>query len=420
MDKRRTSCQSRFISLSVQNKMTALYLFLIVFGLANTSLLKLKNADLLHQMIAEQSRKCPYIALCHTPNSSVYRWDSSGFYKPCCKECSCKDTCVEDDSCCPDYFLPINNPMPTEQPLGITMDQIDTKTEIEGKECVKIQHGRIQNQNGFIMVASCPSSYDDIAVKRKCEMKLDYDSQFDLIDHVPVTDTELGQAYKNRHCWQCNMPTNSSTKFWHIALICRMTFFSFDFFPIKDVFTFLETVVLDRSKMCSIDFKYESTGISANTTLTNCTYNTMIDTCNKDTSNDDLLTLCNAYTWPIEARVPESRLYRNYACMLCNEVKFTGRCIRHIKKGKFTIQFTHDFNSTQKLTTPNNTSTSDKQIINRYFPNKDGEVRYKKGFVYDVRKVCILYISFFYVLNMSLLLSFSVSSDSFNKSIQMI
>jgi hypothetical protein len=53
------------------------------------------------------------------------------------------------------------------------------------------------------------------------------------------------------------------------------------------------------------------------------------------------------------------------------------------------IQFTSLLNRNRKLSTSSGTSSKgDKHgIINRYFPNTDGEVRCKKGFAYDIKKV---------------------------------
>ena len=366
--------------------MAAQYLFLFLLGLANASLSNFKSTDLLSEMIAEQSRKCPYIAFCHKPNSSVYNGDASGSLSPCCKECSCKDSCVEEGSCCPDYFTKDFLTETAHTHLS-TMEQSITTKGLDGTECVKIQHGPFRNQKGYMMVATCPSTYDDVVVKNKCEMKLDYHFAFNLLDHVPVTDIDRVQTYKNRHCGQCNMQTNSSFRVWNISLTCELSFFYFNLFPVKDVFTFIESAVSDSS--CNLSFEDQTTDISENTTLTNCTYNTMIDKCNNDTSNDDLHTLCSQYTWPIETRVKvENRLYKNYACMLCNGVKFRGYCLNFTRMKAITIHFTTDFNS-NLLSISSDTPRASQQIINRYFPNKDGDVHCKKGFVYDVRKVCI-------------------------------
>jgi hypothetical protein len=68
--------------------------------------------------------------------------------------------------------------------------------------CVKAQHGDIENKNGFMMIASCPTKFDDVEVKRKCDVKLPYTAPFNITDNLPVTFTDVEQTYKNRYCAQ--------------------------------------------------------------------------------------------------------------------------------------------------------------------------------------------------------------------------
>ena len=121
--------------------------------LANVSSSGLNSTDMLSYLIAEQSRKCPYIALCHTSNRSVFKWDANRLFPPCCKECSCEDTCVKDGSCCPDYFIKDNTTEHGQWHDGITTSATAKSNLVvtDRKECVKVQHGNIENEEGYLM-----------------------------------------------------------------------------------------------------------------------------------------------------------------------------------------------------------------------------------------------------------------------------
>jgi hypothetical protein len=102
------------------------------------------------------------------------------------------------------------------------------RTETYRLECVKKQHGHTENKNGYMMVASCLTKFDDVEVKRKCEVKLPYAAPFNIADNLPVTFTNVGQTYKNRYCAQCNVDHDLDPAFWHVALLCTFQFFSLE------------------------------------------------------------------------------------------------------------------------------------------------------------------------------------------------
>lgn len=208
------------------------------------------------------------------------------------------------------------------------------------------------------------------------------------MDHLPVTYIHLGQTYKNRYCAQCNIGKDVYATFWDVSLVCKLTYFSFRILPILSQYEFADALVFgSKKKSCNI--VYESQITSFNETFSSCVYNNMIDTCKEENSNDFLRTLCRRYYWPIEIRVSSTyRLFNNYACLLCNGVAFRESC-KEIKEmvPPIHIQLTAALNSTRKLSTFRGSVPNDRRIINRYFPNKHGEVHCKKGFVYDARKV---------------------------------
>jgi hypothetical protein len=306
--------------------------------------------------------------------------------------CSCQDTCVEEGSCCPDYFNAEgidfkenqtshdNNKKPVSASANTTL----THTQ----ECVKVQHGRIQNQDGYMMVSSCPPNFDDIEVKRKCEMKIHHSNPFDIIDNVPVTYEDQRQTYKNQYCGQCNLQEDVVPTFWHVTLLCDLQYFAFKSISAVNQFEFIEAVLFTLPGKCNVVFEYETTNISVNAEPQKCTYDTMIDTCNEEHSNTFLQTMCKNYFWPItEQVISERKLYKNYACILCNGVSFREKCTLYKELKPVIIQFTSILNSTRKPSTFDNTSKYDQHVISRYFPNTDGEIRCKKGFAHDIRKV---------------------------------
>jgi hypothetical protein len=155
-----------------------IYFWSILLGsglniLTNTSLSSLNSSELASYLIAEQKHICPNISLCHTPNSSVFQWDVNRYFPPCCKECSCEATCVKDASSCPVDATEDSVAIKEQTRDGTEIPDYDNvgRTETYRLECVKEQHGHIENKNGYMMVASCPTKFDDVEVKRKCEVK---------------------------------------------------------------------------------------------------------------------------------------------------------------------------------------------------------------------------------------------------------
>jgi hypothetical protein len=105
------SCRSLSGIMKMLNAFIFFWRILLGSGLnilTNTSLSNLNSSEFASYLIAEQKHICPYIYLCHTPNSSVFQWDVNRYFPPCCNECSCEETCVKDASCCPDYVTEDN------------------------------------------------------------------------------------------------------------------------------------------------------------------------------------------------------------------------------------------------------------------------------------------------------------------------
>jgi hypothetical protein len=229
-------------------------------------------------LIAEQSKVCPYIALCHTPNTSS--WDENNHSPPCCKKCSCKDTCVKEGSCCPDY-LTEEDLFSSENDKPVIADANTTVTHT--LECVKVQHSSNHDQ-GYMMVASCPSDFNDIEVKQKCEMKKHFSNLFDIFEHAPVTYTDQGQTYKNQYCGKCIMQKDVFSLFWHVSLMCRFRYFTLQSISADYIFEFVETALFNSSMKCNIVYKYEGTNTNLTVAPQMCKYSTIIDTCSEKTS----------------------------------------------------------------------------------------------------------------------------------------
>jgi hypothetical protein len=238
------------------------------------------------------------------------------------------------------------------------------------------------------MVASCPTKFDDVEVKRKCEVKLPYAAPFNITDNLPVTFTDVGQTYKNRYCAQCNTDHDLDPAFWHVSLLCKFQFFSLEIFTVISQFQFAEALLYISKKTCNIVFRYKSSDVSHNLTPDICKYDTMIDTCAKENSNKVLDTLCKDYFWPVEIQVlGVNKLFKNYACILCNGVRFINRCRVYKASEPVLIEFRNQNITTPNISIANDISSDEQGLINRYFPNKDRMVHCKKGYVYDNKKV---------------------------------
>jgi hypothetical protein len=114
----------------------------------------------------------------------------------------------------------------------------------------------------------------------------------------------------------------------------------------------------------------------------------MIETCAIENSDKVLDTLCKDYFWPVETHVlGVNKLFKNYACILCNGVRFINRCPVYKASEPVLIELRSQNKTMPNISIENNISSDEQGLINRYFPNKDRKVHCKKGYVYDNKKV---------------------------------
>jgi hypothetical protein len=92
----------------------------------------------------------------------------------------------------------------------------------------------------------------------------------------------------------------------------------------------------------------------------------MIDTCAKENSNKVLDTLCKNYFWPVEIQVlGVKRLFNNYACILCNGVRFINRCRVYKASEPVFIELRNQNITTRNISIANDISSDEQSLFSK-------------------------------------------------------
>ena len=148
------------------------------------------------------SHLCPYTDFCHTKASKAFTYPDD--YGPCCSDCSCEDSCVETNSCCPDKT---NVP---DNPTGLVCKNTMVKKRGGTKDRF------VNGIRSYLIADRCPAGEQVMPdIQHKC-LGI---NRTTLDDYVWVSDTGTGKIFQNHHCAQCHGIKNWKT--WNIRTQCN-------------------------------------------------------------------------------------------------------------------------------------------------------------------------------------------------------
>ena len=139
---------------------------------------------------------CPHTDFCIFNKTKTFIDSSDGTYTPCCRQCSCDETCWMLDTCCPDITT-------TRPPGHGPVTCKDTQFEYADKTTPST--GNIYIANKYQVIDTCPLGYNRNA---KCVNSTLIKPE-SLDDIVIVSDARNhNRIFKNKHCAECHGITN--------------------------------------------------------------------------------------------------------------------------------------------------------------------------------------------------------------------
>ena len=252
---------------------------------------------------------CPYIKTCSL-NQTLYPANSK--VSSGCSACSCEPLCRIKRDCCPDY----------EDLDGI--DHVsDDKIDMQ---CLPLEN-MLSNSSyadralalskHYLTIHSCPKGQSSNSHADGCHSE--FSSK--VVDYIPVVDWRTSLIYKNYHCAYCHNITDPIA--WNIDTTCLELYL---------VDTVPETVEALRNLMNDCDIRLKAP-LGTHSELQLCrtdSYQNIIASCNQtghwNYYDAYVFEKCNSEVYislfydssPLAEGNPESLIYKNPFCFLCN------------------------------------------------------------------------------------------------------
>ena len=231
---------------------------------------------------------CPYTNFCHTNATKVH--EDTRKSEPCCKPCSCEDTCWELGNCCPD-----------KQPRQTSNSTCKVPITKQGTISYTL--------NRYFVVDHCPAEEKNMTLREKCQSG----NKSSIEDYIWVSHKLTGKIFENKYCALCNGVGESLP--WNIRTTC------------KDVLavSLSETVDFILSNPCSII--NEAPKMLMDVTNRFVCHLPEITQCNEtgawEKFDQNLDIACNALKQTFVfyydvARTHQGRVYKNVFCFICN------------------------------------------------------------------------------------------------------
>lgn len=216
--------------------------------------------------------------------TSVYEtlYDKIGI----CPECSCNESCIIHENCCPDVFFKL--PVQSYEDVVILDSTKYHITEI------------------FPIVKSCPVS----SGKDLTELCLRKRTVVDRILLPPVTSLSMPITYHDKYCAMCNGEFNVSN--WNLNISCYQ-FSDFNYFS-----SYQQVIDEAYAKECTIRFKPSQSNIRVLhvTPLSRAYYNKCNMTGFWSEFDTDIRDACESSTY-----VLRYKQFKNIFCYMCNPTR---------------------------------------------------------------------------------------------------
>ena len=200
-----------------------------------------------------------------------------------CPECSCNESCIVNENCCPDVFF---------------------KLPVQSYEDVVILDSTKYNITDIFPVAkSCPMS----SGKDLTELCLRKRTVVDRLLHPPVTSLSMPITYHNKYCAMCNGEFNVHN--WNLNISC------YQFSDFNYLSSYQQVIDQAYIKECTIRFKPSQSNIRVLTPEPRVYYNKCNMTGFWGEFDSDIRDACES-TYTLRYK-----LFKNIFCYMCNPTR---------------------------------------------------------------------------------------------------